>query len=235
MSRAACALIIGSLSLPVLATGVRSFIALPVEQGGQVLRVLAERDDGRDLSSFNLNAAYGITSGDTLLFGLPLRWVDGGQGRDGPVSLLYRRTLWRRDQPSGTTRFASLIGVAIPVEGGGSSQVPIGAVFTHYRGRTQWDVDALWLPARGASAARGRYDIAWDYRIAPAVYPDWGQVGEWHLIAELSGRYQAGVGTRNRLLAAGRYVRRAWLLEFGVDREVGGGGWGAVLGFRMHL
>jgi hypothetical protein len=233
--RRAGAFLVTLLSMPAQATGVRSFVALPVEDGGVVVRALGGFQDDRALTTLGLSGAYGITAKDTLLVGLPLRSLAAGPDMHGPTSVLYRRTLWQRDAPEGTSRFASLVGLTVPVEGGQASQIQVGGVYTYYRDRTQWDVDAIWRPERSGMPASGRYDIAWDFRLSPAEYPDWAPVGEWHLIAELNGRYVEGIGTDNRLLAAGRYTRRSWLLEFGVDHGIGGGGWGALLGFRRHL
>lgn len=235
MTRTTGALLIVLLSLPVHATGVRSFVALPVEDDGRVVRALAEYEDDQALSTLGLSAAYGITASDTLLFGLPLRLLPGGPDMQGPFSVLYRRTLWRRDVPEGTSRFASLIGLTVPIDGGSAAQFQVGGVYTFYRGRTQWDIDALWRPARSETPATGRFDIAWDYRLSPAEYPEWEPVGEWHLIVELTGRYAEGTRTRHRLLAAGRYTRRSWLIEFGVDRGIDGDGLGVLFGFRQHL
>jgi len=36
---------------------------------------------------------------------------------------------------------------------------------------------------------RARYDIAWQYRLSPATYPEWGIGSEWDIDLELgSGR-----------------------------------------------
>ena len=52
------------------AMGLRSFVALPVNQTGSVLRFQFFRntDAGRELAFFN--AAWGLTGKDTLLLGL---------------------------------------------------------------------------------------------------------------------------------------------------------------------
>ena len=35
-------------------------------------------------------------------------------------------------------------------------------------------------------------NIAWQYRLSPAVYPEWGIGHEWYIDLELGGRWDEG-------------------------------------------
>ena len=50
--------------------GLRSLVALPVDKGGSVLRFSLQSAEESEIDSFLTNAAYGISTEQTLLFGL---------------------------------------------------------------------------------------------------------------------------------------------------------------------
>jgi len=60
-------------TLDVNAMGIRSFVALPLEKGGTVLRLLAVRNTDKNIDVLSTNVAYGLSGNQTLFFGLPYR------------------------------------------------------------------------------------------------------------------------------------------------------------------
>ena len=64
------AFLIVSLSISQLrwSMGLRSFVALPVEKGGQILRLQMERNDDSDVNTAIASLAYGLSGKQTLMF-----------------------------------------------------------------------------------------------------------------------------------------------------------------------
>ena len=68
----ACALPVLVLSLPMAhGMGLRSFVALPVEKGGAVLRAAIEHNADTDNNLSMVSVAYGVSHRQTFLFGVP--------------------------------------------------------------------------------------------------------------------------------------------------------------------
>ena len=184
-----------SITQPSWSMGLRSFVALPVEKGGQVLRIQLERNADRDVDTAIASVAYGLSGKQTLLLGLPYRVSPSGHDQLGDVSALYRHIIWQVDGPGRTSRLGLLAGAVIPTESGRDGAIQAGAVATFYRGRYEWDLDVLYQSGRADRPDAGRYDISWQYRLTPAAYPDWGLVPEWDVVMELGGRYSEGQST----------------------------------------
>jgi hypothetical protein len=97
------ALLLGVFFSPVaFGMGLRSFVALPVEKAGTVLRATAGHNAYTDANHLILSAAYGISHRQTLLFGVPYRLSSGEGDRMGDVSALYRHIVIQSDQDAGT-------------------------------------------------------------------------------------------------------------------------------------
>ena len=94
--------------------GLRSFVALPVDKGGQVVRVQYQRNIDANTDFMIANAAYGLSGKQTLLFTLPYRLSPSGADRTGDLSTLYRHIVWQDDSKDGTHRLGLLGGVVIP-------------------------------------------------------------------------------------------------------------------------
>ena len=154
--------------------GLRSFVALPVEKGGTVLRLSFEHAKDTDTDSLTTSAAYGFTATQTLLLGMPYRLSSTEESRQGDISVLYRHIVWQDDSPSGTDRLGLLGGVVVPTENDRDTAVQAGFVFTHFKNRHEIDVDALYRVGVGSRADSDLYDIFWQYRLYPVEHPYWG-------------------------------------------------------------
>jgi hypothetical protein len=215
--------------------GLRSFVALPVEKGGKVLRLQLERnrDTGRETAAASL--AYGLSGRQTLLVGVPYRISPGGADRWGNVSALYRHIVRQIDGPGRTRRLGLLGGAVLATDSGRDPALQAGAVASFHRGRTSWDLDALYQPGLGSRPDGARYDVSWQYRVTPAEYPDWGLATEWDIVLELNGRYIEGHSTVHQATAGLQWIHRRWVLEGGVTRDLSGPrDTAALLSFRWH-
>lgn len=156
------------------AAGLRSFIALPVDKGGTVVRFTLEHAKDSNVDRLASNAAYGISAKQTLLLGMPFRLSPGGQNRQGDVSVLYRQIVKQNDFRSGTDRLGLLGGVIVPTESERDAALQGGFVYTRFKGRHEVDVDALYQSGTGNRKDSGRYDLSWQYRLSPTERPEWG-------------------------------------------------------------
>jgi len=205
--------------------GIRSFVALPLEEGGAVLRFVGVKNIDRDINIISTNVAYGLSGNQTLFFGLPYRVSSTGNNRRGDLSLLYRHTTWQVDTLEGTSRFALLGGAVLPTgsERGGVDQagaVQAGAVATFFRQRYEWDLDVLWQQGLDNRPNTGRYDIAWQYRLSPASYPEWGIVSEWDIDVELGGRWLEGSTLVHQATVGLQFINKRWVAEVAVIQEL---------------
>ena len=216
--------------------GLRAFVALPVDAGGAVLRLFGQHSTDRDVSVLTTSLAYGIARKHTLFLGLPYRVSPSGGDRLGDLSVLYRYTLWQVDQPGSTSRLGLLGGVILPTDNERDARVQAGAVATFFRGRREWDLDVLWVEGLNAARDAARYDVSWQYRLAPARYPEWGSVPEWWGVLELNGRWLEGDSMVHQITAGLQWVHRRWVLEGGVVRDLNGPeDTQLVLSMRIHF
>ena len=216
------ALLLLMMTMNAGAMGIRSFVALPLEAGGTVLRLFGERNLDKDLDSLTTNLAYGIGARQTLFLGLPYRLSSGQGDRLGDVSVLYRHTAWQVDNLQGTSRLALLGGAILPTDSDRDVRLQAGAVATFFRKRYEWDLDALWTEGLDDARDRARYDIAWQYRLSPAVYPDWGIGSEWDIDLELGGRWQRGGNMVHQATLGLQSIHKRWVLEGAVVQDLNG-------------
>ena len=202
--------------------GLRSFVALPVDKGGKVVRAQYQRNTSTGTEFLVANVAYGLSGKQTLLFGMPYRLSPGGTDRAGDVSALYRHIVLQDDSTEGTRRLGLLGGIIMPTESNRDASIQAGVVATFYRGRTEWDLDALWIEGLDDATNRARYDIAWQYRLSPAVYPEWGIGHEWHIDLELGGRWEEGNTMVHQATIGLQSIHRQWVFEGGVVQDLNG-------------
>ena len=200
--------------------GLRSFVALPVNQGGLVLRFQYFNNIDADHDVAFANAAWGLSGKDTLLLGLPYRVSPSGVDRLGDFSLLYRRILWQQDSKFNTTRFALLAGTVLASDSERDGALQLGWVATFYRDRNSLDIDALFRSGLGSRRDDGRYDVSWQYRLAPTQYPEWGFPKEWYSVLELNGRWREGDSIDHQLTAGFQRVQHNWVLEGGIIQTI---------------
>lgn len=206
----------------VPAMGLRSFVALPLEKGGTVVRLFAERNTDQDVDTLTTELAYGVSGTQTLFFGLPYRLSPAGSDRSGDLSALYRHIVWQVDDDVGTSRLGLLSGAVLPMESGRDGQLQAGVVATFFRRRYEWDLDLLYQKGLDQALDSGRYDISWQYRLAPATYPEWGIGSEWDGVLELNGRWTEGNETIHQVTAGLQWIQRRWVLEGGVVKDLNG-------------
>lgn len=215
---------LGALLAPTLAPamGLRSFVALPLEKGGTVLRLIGERNTDTDVDMLTTELAYGLSGTQTLFFGLPYRLSPAGSDRTGDLSALLRHIVWQVDNDVGTSRLGLLGGAVLPTESGRDGQLQAGAVATFFRRRYEWDLDLLYQKGLDRAPDSGRYDVSWQYRLAPVTYPEWGIGSEWDSVLELNGRWTEGNGTVHQFTAGLQWIHRRWVLEGGVVQDLNG-------------
>ena len=166
------------ISSAVYGMGLRSFVALPVEKDGAVVRLAFERAKQSDIDSVTTSMAYGLSAKQTVLLGLPYRLSPAGKDRQGDLSVLYRHIVWKNDSFMGTDRFGVLAGLIVPTENDRDAAVQAGLVFTHFKNRNEIDVDILYQSGIDDRLNSGRYDLSWQYRLSPVDRPDWGFASE---------------------------------------------------------
>ena len=202
------------------AMGLRSFVALPVEKAGTVLRASVEHNKDTDTSYATFNAAYGISHRQTVLVGLPYRLSSGEGDRMGDVGALYRHIVRQADSAAGTDRLGLLGGVVVPTDSDRDEAVQAGAVFTRYRGRNEIDLDVLYQQGLGNRDNTARYDLSWQYRIRPSEYPEWGIPPEWYVVTELGGRWSEARSTVHQFTLGFQRVAKRWVFEGGVIQDL---------------
>lgn len=206
--------------MSVESMGLRSFVALPVDKDGKVIRIQYQRNADTDTDVLVANLAYGLSSKQTLLFGLPYRLTPEGADQLGNLSVLYRHIVLQDDSSEGTRRLGLLGGIVVPTKSNRETQLQLGAVATIYQQRMEWDFDVLWIAGLDNTKDRARYDIAWQYRLSPAVYPDWGISNEWHVDLELGGRWIEQNTMVHQVTVALQSVHRQWVFEGGIIQDL---------------
>jgi len=217
-------LLLSMFARSISAMGIRSFVVLPLEQGGMVFRL-------QDLHTLNNNNnvaignfAYGITGKQTLLLGLPYRLSPNDANRSGDLSALYRYTAWQQDFADGTYRLGLLGGGLIPTNNDSDGGAQGGAVATFYQGRHELDVDGLWGQGFGQSPNQAQYDLAYQYRLIPAEYPESGLAAEWDLDVEYNGRWRRQQSQQliHQATMGLQWIHPTWVLEAGVIQDING-------------
>jgi len=198
------------------AMGLRSFVALPLEQRGIVLRAQNIDNLSNNTNIAVANVAYGITGQQTLLFGLPYRLSPSGSDRSGDLSVLYRQTIWQQDKPDGTNRMGLLFGGIIPTTSKRDGGEQLGFVATFYQGRREVDFDGVWAQGFGRSPSRALYDISYQYRLAPAEYPESGLGSEWDIVFEYNGRWLEKNDLLHQVTMGLQWIHPTWVIESGI-------------------
>ena len=214
---------ISLLTTHAYSMGLRTFVALPVEKEGRVVRFTIEQAKDADTTTLITSAAYGISAKQTLLLGLPYRLSPAGDNRQGDVSVLYRHLVKQQDAQTGTRRLGLLGGAIIPInpsEKERDAAVQAGFVYTQYLGRNEIDVDALYQAGASDRNDSGRYDVSWQYRLSPTERPEWGIASELNSAVELNGRWKASNSTTHQVTLGLQWVQPKWVLEGGVAKDL---------------
>ncbi len=218
------------------AMGLRSFVALPVEKGGGVVRLTSEYNDDSEVNQLRTNMAYGLDHRQTLLLGVPYRLSPSGSDRVGDVSVLYRNIIIQKDKFNSTVRLGLLGGFILPTDDDRDAAIPLGFVTTFYSSRTEIDIDALYQIGLSDRKDSGRYDISWQYRLSPAEYPDWGVDSELGSVIELRGNWTQDEKTMHEATLGLQWIHQKWLVEGGAVRDINGPHETRfLLGVRFHF
>jgi len=213
--------ILCAYSANLFAMGLRSFVALPLEQGGIVLRLQDIDNLQSDRNIAIANIALGITGKQALLFGMPYRLSPSGLNRSGDISFLYRYTAWQQDYAGGSNRIGLLGGGLIPTNKTSNGGIQVGAVATFYKGRHELDVDGLWGEGfRRKSPDRAQYDISYQFRITPAEYPESGLSAEWDAVVEYNGRWIEGKTLVHQATVGLQWIHPTWVIEGAVIKDI---------------
>ncbi len=200
--------------------GLRSFVALPVDKQGTVVRLSFDHAGKTKKDQLVISAAHGISARQTFLLGMPYRLSPGGNNRLGDASFLYRQIWLQQDHINGTDRFAVLGGMLLSTEDNRDPAVQIGVVSTHFRDRYELDFDVLYQAGIAHRPDAARYDLSWQYRLAPTEYPKWGIAKEWYGVLELNGRWREGSSITHQVTAGIQWVHPTWVLEGGVIKDI---------------
>jgi hypothetical protein len=215
---------------------IRSFVALPIDQHGYVVRFSFEHLTGTDMGTFITSAAYGLAIDKALLIGIPYQVSPNDKDGFGDVSVLYRHTVLQDDFFSGTSRFALLAGAIVPTDSNRDPAVQAGFVYTFFKNRHEFDIDALYQAGIENRPDSGRYDISWQYRLLPTVYPDWGISPEFNVVTELNGRWSEGNEVTHQVTLGLQFVNSRWVIEGGVIKNLNNNeDLSVILSTRFHF
>lgn len=208
------------LSSQTYGMGLRSFVALPIEKNGAVLRMAFERRQQTDIDVLTTSFAYGISARQSLFIGMPFRLFSGNNNPQGDVSVLYRHIVWQDDTFDGTNRLAFLGGLIVPGSKDRDAGTQAGFVFTHFKNRNEIDVNLLYQAGLGNRPDSGRFDVSWQYRLLPNEYPEWGLASELNTVLEINGRWQEGSNTTHQLTAGLQWIKKRWVFETGISKDL---------------
>jgi len=211
-------LLLASSSLSAM--GLRAFVALPVEKGGNVVRFQLLHNNDKDVTQLITSGAYGFNAKQTLLLGLPYRLSPSGKKRLGDASVMFRQMTLQTDTKFGTDRFALLGGAVIPTDSDRDPAIQGGFVYTHFKGRHEIDVDAIYQKGLDKRPDSGRYDLSWQYRLTPAERPDWGIGTELNSVVELGGRWKQGHNTTQQFTVGLQQIHQKWVVEGGITQDL---------------
>lgn len=217
------------------AMALRSFVAMPLEKNGMLVRMIAEENIDSDVTVLMTNFAYGLSAKQTLFIGLPYKFDDPSSGIQN-TNFLYRHLIAQSYQGGNVRRFGFLAGAILPKEDQSENRVQAGIVSTVAYRRHQWDMDALWVDGLGEVNDSARFDISWQYRLVPAKRSAWEQSNEWNSIIELGGRWNEISGTTYQYTIGVQWLSRRWVLEGGTVIDINKPEQQRyLLGFRVHL
>ncbi|NRB38019.1 MAG: hypothetical protein HRU20_06065 [Pseudomonadales bacterium] len=113
-----------------------------------------------------------------------------------------------------------MAGVVVSTLGSHDNAIQAGAVFTHYQNRHKIDLDVVYQQGLDQRKNSARYDISWQYRMAPAEYPPWGIPASWYLVTEIGGRWMQGETAVPQFTLGLQKASRRWVFEVGLIRNI---------------
>lgn len=203
--------------------GLRSFVALPINKGGVVTRLVVDEVPETNNEQLTSNLAYGLDSKQTFFLAAPYRISSGKGDRLGDISLLYRNLVWQNIDSVNPTRFGLLLGAVAPTDSDRDPKASAGFVVTHVNDRHEVDVDALWQYGIDEAPNALRYDVSYQYRIYPQEYPEWGLSSVVNSVFEFAGRGIEGNTVVQQVTGGLQWVvTPRWVFEGGVTQDLNG-------------
>lgn len=204
--------------------GLRSFVALPVNKGGLVTRLVVDEIPETNNDRITTNLAYGLDNKQAFFVAVPYRIADAKGDRQGDVDLLYRN-LVRQNIDSGikSSRFGILLGGVAPTDSDRDPKASAGVVYTYVNDKHEFDTDVLWQQGIDDAKNALRYDLSYQYRLFPKEYPEWGLSTLVNAVVEFAGRGVEGNTVVQQFTGGLQWVvTPRWVLEGGVTQDLNG-------------
>ncbi len=204
--------------------GLRSFVALPVNKGGLVTRLVLDEVPETKNDKLTANLAYGFDNKQAFFLASPYRISDGKDDRLGDIGLLYRNLVWQ-DINSGikSSRLGILLGGVAPTDSDRDPKASAGFVYTYVNDKHEFDADALWQQGIDDAKNELRYDLSYQYRLFPKEYPEWGLSTLVNTVVEFAGRGVEGNTVVQQLTGGLQWVvTPRWVLEGGLTQDLNG-------------
>ncbi len=220
----------------ILALAIRSFVAMPIEQGGIVFRAQDFINTKTDMNNVVGDIGYGIANKHAIFLRYPemINAVSGMPTQD--VSLLYRYTFLQKDNTNTTFRIALLSGGFVPTNSGSDGGLKGGFVTSYFKGRNEFDGDVLYDGAFGSAKNYGNYDLSWQYRIYPAKYSEWGLGSSVNTVLEYTGQWMEKANMAHQATLGLQWVMPQLILEGGLIKDLNQSYANIVfIGLRVHI
>ncbi len=200
--------------------GLGSFVALPVEKQGAVMRWVFEHQKKTNINQLKTNIDVGLSAKQTLLIGLPYQISPSKKNQQGDLSAIYRHIIWQKDRLTGTDRLGLLAGVVIPTAQQRKIATQAGFVLTHFEQRHEIDIDLLYQAGLDGRKDKGRADLSWQYRLFPQKRLDWGISSELNSIVEFNGRWVERNKMTQKITLGWQWINKKWVLEGGISKAI---------------
>lgn len=210
----------------VSAMALRAFVAMPIEPGGSMLRLMAVQNTANNNLTLMTGFAYGISGKQTIFVSVPYL---SSMNKFGNLSVLFRHITVQKFSKGKSWRAGYLAGVEAATNGSGGLSAQIGPVTTWSQGRHEVDADLLWIDGLGAVNSKARYDLSWQYRVYPSKRPAWGGGAEWFTVSELGGRWTQGGNLVHQATLGLQRIAVRWIIEAGVIHNLTGSAQTSVL------
>ena len=174
-------------------------VALPVTKGETVYRVQTKSIKPKNMNEtyvYPVAFAHGL-SGNTVLIGaLPYKVTPTTSGlTDIPLTIRY--TVYRKDAPLETSRFALLGGIKLPLGSDvfttESTDWRLGGVYTYQNNRHEIDASLVYsINTEAQGVEKGdtiAHDLAYQFRLFPGSYGESGVPSQLNLDIEFNGIY----------------------------------------------
>ncbi len=235
MKRIIQTIILTLITLNSFALGLRSMVAVPIAEGDFVFRMMNNSLNKPYMDALGFGLAYGLPNDGALFIGMPYRLTPAGPNRTGNVSALYRYIIKREDRKDGTFRVGLLGGGLIPSNNASDGGAQLGAVATYFKDRDQIDATLVGAAGFGKSRNTVRYDLSWQRRLAPLVFPEWGLPVSLQSVLEYNGRVMETSHLIHQVTAGLQMVTANVIIEGGVYKDLNKPSrTGVIVGFRAR-